>query len=236
MPLNVVLVLGAAATGLMWWRDWKVDGAGGGSFGYGSTMIRTGSPFLFVLTTLTFLTACGVGSALAEETANSTTEVRRIQTSNQSGHAFRLTYTVDVPLAHFWKFKTDFGADFLLTNRYIVSHRLVSRHNNVYITETRYADAPGTEFRWQTTVYPSAHRMNYLLLNPEECGQRYNRGTIQLTSETGKTRIEHSTYFDFFGATIWAHFPGPGGMEGFLRYTADWERKTIKELQHRYAR
>lgn len=199
-------------------------------------MMRTGSPTLTLCTALTVAMTCAVVSVLADNTETTSTEVHSIQSSGQNGHAYRLTYTVDVPLAHFWKFKTDFGGDFLLTNRYILANRLVSRHNNVYITETRYADAPATVFRWQTTIYPSAYRMNYLLLNPEECGQRFNRGTIQMTPESGKTRIEHSTYFDFFGATIWANFPGPGGMVGFLRYTADWERKTIKQLLDRYTR
>lgn len=180
--------------------------------------------------------ACGVLPAHADEPATPVTEVHRIESSDQTGQAFRLTYTVNVPLDLFWKFKTDFGADFLSSNRYIVSNRLISRQNNVYITETLYVDAPETVFRWQTTVYPSASRINYRLLNPAECGQKFNRGTIQLTPESGKTRIVHSTYFDFFGAAVWVHFPGPGGMVGFLRYTAEWERKTIKELQHHYLR
>ncbi len=199
-------------------------------------MIRTGTPFLSAIAALAVAMTCGSVAAHADQPGAPHTEVHRIGSSGQSGQAFRLTYTVNVPLNLFWKFKTDFGADFISSNRYIVSNRLISRQNNVYITQTRYRDAPNIVFRWQTTVYPLAYRMNYLLLNPEECGQKFNRGTIQLSTESGKTRIVHSTYFDFFGAAVWAHFPGPGGMVGFLRYTADWERKTINELQHRYHR
>ena len=197
-------------------------------------MTRTG---IFLLSAIAALAAAiigGIATTSSEQPASTPTEVQRIETAGQTGQAFRLIYTVNVPLRQFWQFKTDFDGDFLLTNRYINSHRLVSRHHNVYITETRYTDAPGTVFRWQTTIYPLSYRMNYLLLNPEECGQKFNRGTIQMSSDSGKTRVVHSTYFDFFGATVWAHFPGPGGMVGFLRYTAEWEKKTIKQLQHRY--
>jgi len=196
-------------------------------------MLRTNAPILPLLSIFVVMTTSGDMAVAADVNAAPITEVHRIKPFDQAGQAFRLIYTVNVSLELFWKFKTDFGADFLSNNRYILSHRLVGRKNNVYITETRYADAPETVFRWQTTVYPSAYRMNYLLLNPKECGQKFNRGTIQLSPESDKTRVVHSTYFDFFGAAVWAHFPGPGGMDAFLRYTADWERKTIKKLQQR---
>jgi hypothetical protein len=199
-------------------------------------MIQHGSSFLSALGAVFVMMTWAGAPAHADPPAPPATEVHRIRSFVQAGQAFRLTYTVSVPLDLFWKFKTDFGADFLMTNRYILSNRLVGRKNNVYITETRYVDAPQTVFRWQTTVYPSAYRMNYRLLNPEECGQKFNRGSIQLSTVSGNTRVVHSTYFDFFGAAVWARFPGPGGMVGFLRYTAEWEKETIKELQHRYMR
>lgn len=197
-------------------------------------MHRTGTVFVSALIALTATLGFAAAAAGADERVAVTTEVHRIPPAGKTGHAFRLTYTVNVPVEQFWKFKTDFGGEFLLSNRYIISSRLVSRRGNVYITETRYVDSPDTVFKWQTTIYPSAHRMNYRLLNPKECGQNFNRGTIQLSTDSGTTRVEHSTYFDFFGATIWAHFPGPGGMVGFLRYTAEWERETIERLKHRY--
>ena len=197
-------------------------------------MLRTDAPTLSLLSIIVTITSIGTIAASADQNAPSTTEVQRIKSPDQSGQAYRLIYTVNAPLDAFWKFKTSFGAKFLVTNRYILSNRLVERKNNVFITETRYTDAPKTVFRWQTTVYPSAFRMNYVLLNPEECGQKYNRGTIQLADESGQTRVVHSTYFDFFGATVWVHFPGAGGMVAFLRYTADWERDTIRQIQHRY--
>lgn len=199
-------------------------------------MLLPDAPARYFLLVLVAVTFCGHAATHADKTGSPETEVHRIFPSVKTGQAFRLIYTVDVPLPVFWKFKTDFGADFLPTHRYILSSRLISRHFNVYITETRYVDAPKSVFRWQTTIYPSANRINYRLLNPEECGQRFNHGTIQLSAVSGKTRVEHSTYFDFFGATLWAHFPGPGGMVGFLRYTAEWERETIEKLRHRYTR
>ena len=197
-------------------------------------MLRTGTAFLSALTLLTPVIICATMAAHAGNPAVPVTEVQRIPASDQGGQAFRLTYTVHVPLDVFWKFKTDFTGNFMSTNRYILSNRLVSRQNNVYITETRYASAPQTLFRWQTTVFPASHRMDYRLVNPKECGQNFNRGSIQLSSESGNTRVVHSSYFDFFGATVWAHYPGPGGMVIFLRYTADWERETIEKLKHRY--
>ena len=197
-------------------------------------MCRTDAPILSLLAIIATITSIGTVAASADQNAPSTTEVQRIESTDQTGQAYKLIYTVNVPLGVFWKFKTDFGGEFLVANRYILSHRLVERKNNVFITETRYSSAPNTVFRWQTTVYPSAFRMNYVLLNPEECGQKYNRGAIQLSYKSGQTRVVHSTYFDFFGATVWVHFPGAGGMVAFLRYTADWERETIKQLHHRY--
>jgi len=46
-----------------------------------------------------------------------------------------LIYLVDAPLDVFWKFKTDFDNQFLLSNKLIISHRFVSRNRNVVVTE-----------------------------------------------------------------------------------------------------
>jgi hypothetical protein len=179
-------------------------------------MLHTGAPILYLLIVIAAITPCGQMAAYADENAPRHTSLQRIAPSGQTGQAYRLIYTVNVPLAVFWKFKTDFGGNFLATHRYILSNRLVSRQNHVYITETRYADAPQTAFLWQTTVTPSDHRLEYRLLNPEECGQRFNHGTIQISTFSGVTRVEHSTYFDFFGATLWVGpRPRPGRHEGF---------------------
>jgi len=197
-------------------------------------MVRNPGTLLSSAVTIALLVTGGGVPAAGQSGTGAYTAVQRIAPSAQGGQAFELVYTVDVPPDAFWKFKTDFASDALLSNRYIRSHRLISRRNNVYITETRYSHSPERVFRWQTTVYPSARRMNYRLLNPHECGQRFNRGTIQLTLEAGGTRVVHSSYFDFFGAAAWALFPGPGGMEAFLRYTAEWERQTSRDSIGRY--
>jgi hypothetical protein len=76
--------------------------------------------------------------------------------------------------------------------------------------------------------------MSDILLNPEECGQRFNYGSIELSPSGRGTRVTHSSYFDFFSATFWDHFPGPDGMEGFLRYTGRWEKETVKRILPRY--
>lgn len=37
-----------------------------------------------------------------------------------------------------------------------------------------------------------------------------------------------------FGAAVWAHYPWSGGMNQFLRYTAQWEQNTVLKLKDRY--
>ncbi|MDZ7580968.1 MAG: hypothetical protein U5R30_10190 [Deltaproteobacteria bacterium] len=122
----------------------------------------------------------------------------------------------------------------VLTNKYIASNRFVYSANNIVVTETRYTSTPDVVFRWQTTVYPSIHKLKYVLLNPEDCGQRFNYGFIKIETVGSGTRVTHSSYFDFFGASLWAGLPGPIGMEAFLRYTARWEQETIMRLLPRY--
>ncbi|MFZ1198873.1 MAG: hypothetical protein WAO07_01795 [Desulfobacterales bacterium] len=166
--------------------------------------------------------------------ADEQTAVYHLPPSKRGGHAVKLIYNVDVPIEVFWKFKTDFDGDFLETNRYIDSSRFVYRTNDTVVTETRYTGSPNVAFRWQTTLYPSVHGLSYVLLNPKDCGQKFNYGFIKLEAVAGGTRVTHTSYFDFFGATIWAGLPGPIGMEAFLRYTARWERETILRLLPRY--
>lgn len=150
------------------------------------------------------------------------------------GRAYRLVYYAEVPVEVFWRFKTDFKNDFLTTNRYILSHRFVSRNVNTVVTETKYKNAPDVYFRWKTTLHPSSHRLEYMLLNPKECGQKFNFGHITLESVGSYTRVTHVTYFDFFGAFFWVNFPGNWGMKTFLHYTASWEQETILRLKSIY--
>jgi hypothetical protein len=174
-------------------------------------------------------------AAATEEQPYEQIELVPIPPLKEDGRAFKMVYYVPVPVKVFWRFKTDFGADFLLTNKYIESHRLTDRRNNVYITETRYTHTPDAVFKWQTTVYPASLHMKYRLLNPADCGQRYNHGVIHMEAVGAVTKVTHISYFDFFGAYIWTIFPGSYGMDGFLRYTARWEQETIKRLIDRYA-
>ena len=48
------------------------------------------------------------------------------------------------------------------------------------------------------------------------------------------TKVTHVAYFDFFGATLWVHYPWGGGMLDFLEYTAQWEQRTILQLKNNY--
>ena len=168
------------------------------------------------------------------EAATDEIVVRRLPSPEKGGRAVELVYTADVSIDIFWRFKTDFSAKFLLSNRYITSNRLVARQDTIVITETSYSYAPGVTFRWQTTLDPLNYLLNYVLLNPEECGQRFNYGSIKLMKFGRSTRVTHRSYFDFFGAILWDHFPGPGGMEPFLRYTARWEIDTVRRLLPKY--
>lgn len=153
---------------------------------------------------------------------------------NITGKGYKMVYWVDVPLDVFWKFKTDFDNDFLVTNKYIKSHRFIGRRGNVAITENVYSNSPGLTYRWQTTVVPSSHRLTFELSNPKECNQKYHFGTIQLEAFGGKTKITQIAHFDFFGVSFWVNYPFYGGMLDFLKHTAAWEQQTILELRHRY--
>jgi hypothetical protein len=152
----------------------------------------------------------------------------------RGGRAYKLEYLVDVPIEVFWKFKTDFDNTFLLSNKYIKSHKFVSCHHNVVITENVYTQNFKVTFRWQTTMITSKFRLEFVLINPKECRQKFHYGYIQLEPFNDKTKVTHVAYFDFFGAFLWANYPWAGGMKSFLRYTARWEQKTILRLKKNY--
>ena len=152
----------------------------------------------------------------------------------RGGKAYRLRYAVDVPLETYWRFKTDFDNEFLLENRYIEEHRLVASPGDAFITENRYTYAPGAVFRWRTTVHEDEKTIDFVLLNPEDCGQRFHHGTIRAVNMGKKTLVIQKAYFDFFGAGVWANYPLPGGMHHFLEYTARWEQDTVRKLKVYY--
>jgi hypothetical protein len=160
--------------------------------------------------------------------------IEQIDPDSRGGRAYRLRYVVNVPREIYWRFKTDFDNEFLLENRYIEEHRLVGTHQNTVITENRYTDSPGSVFRWKTTVHEREGRIDFVLLNPQQCGQRFHYGWIRIVPVGDRTLVVQEAFFDFFGAGVWAQYPWAGGMNHFLRYTARWEQETAEKLKERY--
>jgi len=162
--------------------------------------------------------------------------IKKIAPDKRGGKAYRLVYRVEVPIDVFWKFKTDFDNDFLVKNKFIRKHNFILQNDNTFITEDKYSYGPDEYYRWQTTVFPDIYRLDFVLLNPEECQQKFHYGYIQLESITEGTRVTQVAYFDFWGVSLWANNPWRGGMKDFLSYTAHWEQETILYLKGRYDR
>ena len=160
--------------------------------------------------------------------------VYKLDPEGSAGKGYKLVYMVAAPLGAYWKFKTDFENDFLLTNKLISEHRLVEHKNNVAITESIYTTKPGVEFRWRTISFADRHRLSFELQNPKECGQKYHYGHIQLEAAGEYTKVTQIAHFEFFGATLWMNYPWYGGMRHYLEYTARWEQETIMRLIDRY--
>jgi hypothetical protein len=160
--------------------------------------------------------------------------IDRIKSDPRGGIGYRLVYYVHVPLDTYWRFKTDFQGSFLSTHEYIREHRLVRRQGATVITENKYSIGPNATYRWLTKVDESQHRLEYRLLNPEACGQRFHYGFIQARAQGEGTLVTQVAYFDFFGATLWARYPWSGGMKDFLRSTAHWEQRTALRLERYY--
>jgi hypothetical protein len=160
--------------------------------------------------------------------------IYRIEPEERGGEAFKLVYLVPAPVEAYWRFKTDFRGTFLDNNRYIVEHRLVRQEGNTSITENRYTNAPNETFRWRTIVHPDRRRLEFELVNPQECGQKFHYGAISMQPFGGDTKVTHIAYFDFFGASLWVNLPIQGGMSSFLSYIARWEQETVSRLLDRY--
>ena len=77
--------------------------------------------------------------------------------------------------------------------------------------------------------------MDFVLVNPEECGHQFHYGSIQLEPFRQYTKVTHTAYFDFFGASLWVNLPFAGGMSSFLKYIARWEKKTVDRLRDHYS-
>lgn len=175
-------------------------------------------------------------SALDETAESGPVRIQRIAPERSGGNAYRLVYRVNVPIAVYWRFKTDFDNAFLIDNKFIRAHRFISQNGNIAITETQYTYQPDIFFRWQTRLFPDRYRLEFRLVNPEQCYQKYHHGYIQLESEGKATRVTQVAYFDFWGATFWTYNPLRGGMQDFLTYTASWEQATAVRLKDRYHR
>ncbi len=157
-----------------------------------------------------------------------------LRPDSRGGEGYKLVYLVQVPIEVYWKFKTDFDNDLLVRNKYIREHHFISRKDNKIITDDKYTFGPDVFFRWQTEVFPDSHRLDFTLLNPEQSGQRFHYGYIQLEAVEQGTKVTQVAYFDFFGASFWANYPWGGGMQDFLRYTAHWEQELILQLKEQY--
>ena len=160
--------------------------------------------------------------------------IYQIAPDKRGGKAYKLVYLVSVQKDVFWRFKTDFDNNFLLENKYIQEHHFISRNGNKVITEDKYTNSPNEYFRWQTTIFAQSKRLDFVLLNPKQCRQKFHYGYIQLKSVPEGTQVTQVGYFDFLGSSFWANYPWGGGMKDFLSYTARWEQKTIVNLKNRY--
>ena len=158
----------------------------------------------------------------------------KLRPEGKAGRGYKLIYLIDAPLDVVWRLTTDCDHQCLWSNRYIHSHRLVSHIQNEVVTENEYSNKPKVKFKWQTTLFPVQHLLNFVLLNPEECGQKYHHGYIQLEAVGSRTRVTQVAYFNFFGVSFWVGYPFLGGMSYFLKYTATWEQKAVLDLMGKY--
>ena len=161
--------------------------------------------------------------------------IDRLVPDPRGGSAYRLVYAVPVAIDVYWAFKTDFDNDWLEQNKYILEHRFASRSGDIVITEDKYANGPGVFFRWETRLNAADHRLDFVLLNPEQCHQKFHYGHIQLETVAEGTRVTQVAFFDFLGASVWAAYPWAGGMREFLFYTAKWEQDMVLRLKDRYS-
>jgi hypothetical protein len=160
--------------------------------------------------------------------------IYRIEPDARGGEAYKLVYIVPVPVEVFWRFKTDFSGDFIETNKYVKNQRVLREEQNVVIIENMLSNKPGSKFRWRNILFPSKYRLDFVLENPEQCGQKFHYGHFQLEPLGSYTKVSHSAYFDFFGASLWAQYPWEGGMYAFLDYIARWDQETILRVKNDY--
>ena len=173
-------------------------------------------------------------AAAADADSDQTVHLIRLPAGARGGQGYRLTYQVPLPIDVFWRFKTHFDNTFLEENVQILDHRLISRQDNVVITEDRYSSAPRESFRWETTIFPQQYRLEFRLIDTGKNKHKFHYGAIQLEPDGDNTRVIQTAYFDFWGASLWAFYPWGGGMRSFLVSNAEWERQTAVRLRGHY--
>jgi len=183
---------------------------------------------------MTLLTVAG-HAGTAESTINAEISVEAVAYDVDRGYGYKLQYYVAAPIDVFWRFKTDFAGDFVLSNDELLEHRLVRTEGNLAITENRYAAAPSLRFLWQTTVVPEQYRLEFKLLNAEDCHHDFHYGTIQLSPAGEHTKVTQIAFFNFTGASLWVKYPWYGGMKSLLTKVARWERNSAMRLKRDYA-
>ena len=154
--------------------------------------------------------------------------IDQITPDKRGGKAYKLVYFVNVPMDVYWRFKTDFDNRFLIKNQYVREHHFIEQNADKVITEDKYANGPDVYFRWQTTVFPQRKRLEFVLLNPKQCDQRFHYGYIQLKSLPEGTRVTQVAYFDFWGSSLWTAWPWGGGMKDFLSYTPQPRKRDFR--------
>jgi hypothetical protein len=84
------------------------------------------------------------------------------------------------------------------------------------------------------TVIPESYRLEFKLLNAEDCRHDFHYGTIQLNPAGNHTKITQIAYFNFVGASLWVKYPWYGGMKSTLTKVAKWEQKMALRYTHKY--
>ena len=190
------------------------------------------------LAIISFLAWWGHALAGTEECAQQNLDgpalIERVHFGSGKGEGYRMVYCIDVPLAVYWQFKTDFQNDFLVDNPHIDTHHFIDQQENVVLTENRYAHDKQRLFRWQTTIHARDHRLEFKLVNGDEAGQKFHFGTIRLESRGSHTIVYQFARFRFSGAALWAWYPWRGGMRSFLSDFVRWEQQTAVDWQPVY--
>jgi hypothetical protein len=182
----------------------------------------------------TLCAAGPLGHAWGASTPETEIQILSIDADSRGGKAYRMIYEVPVDAGTYWRFKTDFENDLLVSNKYIKSHLIVSSEAQKVVSESIYSYDPEHAFRWETTVRPEQRRLEFRLLNAKECNQIFHYGAIQVEAAGSRTRVTQTAYFDFWGVGLWFHYPWSGGMREFLRYNARWEQRLAAQLKRRY--